>query len=110
MTVLDLLGARIKKIRLEKGLSQEELAHLCNTNAAHIGRIERSENNTSLEVVCRIAEGLGITIKALLDFENEPQLPTYDEHTMKAIAYMQSQPDETKEQIVEIIKTFCKKR
>ena len=42
MDVPQLLGERIRRIRAELGLTQEELAFRCNTYQVHIGRIERA--------------------------------------------------------------------
>lgn len=41
MTAQAALGARIRELRLSKGLSQEELGFLCDTYTSHISRIER---------------------------------------------------------------------
>ena len=102
--VLKLLGARIRGIREEKEMTQEDLAFLCRTNQAHIGRIERGENNTSLEILCRIAEGLQVTLSERLDFSKELEVLPYDPQTVKAICDMRALPEQTRLQIVEIIK------
>ena len=108
MNIQELLGERILQIRTAKGLTQEELAFLCETNAAHIHRIERNLNNTSFEMVCRIAQGLQVPLLELLDFTKEVELPPYDSATMKTICYMQKLPQETREQVTQIVKTFVK--
>jgi len=59
---LILIGKRIKKIRMEKGLSQEELAFRCETNRCYIGDIERGEHNPGAWFLIRIAESLGVEV------------------------------------------------
>lgn len=108
MNIQELLGERIRQIRTAKGLTQEELAFLCETNASHIHRIEHNMHNTSFDVICRIAQGLQISLLDLLDFSKEVELPPYDSATMKTISYMHGLPMETRDQIVEIVKTFVK--
>ena len=60
---------RLKMLREERHLSQEDLALLCNVDRTHIGRIERMERNPSLEILYKIAKGLKITLSELLDIE-----------------------------------------
>lgn len=59
---------KIKKIREELGLSQEDLALLCNIDRTYIGRLERLERKPSLEIAQKIADGLKIELTELLTF------------------------------------------
>ena len=68
--VRKLFAKKLKAIRNERGLSQEELALLCGVDRTYIGRIERLERNPSLEVLQKIADGIGISLLDLLDFDN----------------------------------------
>lgn len=52
-------GAVLRHHRTEKGVSQEALAHLASMERAHIGRIERGENQPSLGIVLKLADALG---------------------------------------------------
>lgn len=51
-------GAVLRRHRTEKGVSQEALAHLASMERAHIGRIERGENQPSLGIVLKLAHAL----------------------------------------------------
>ncbi len=59
---------RLKALRLEKQLSQEEFASLCKIDRTYIGRLERLERKPSLEIIQKIADGLGIELTELLKF------------------------------------------
>lgn len=48
----------LRKIRKEKGLSQEKLAYKIDLSLSQIGRIERGEVNPTICTVKVIAEGL----------------------------------------------------
>nr|WP_315464922.1 helix-turn-helix transcriptional regulator [uncultured Rhodoferax sp.] len=52
-------GAVLRHHRTVKGVSQEALAHLASMERAHIGRIERGENQPSLGIVLKLADALG---------------------------------------------------
>ena len=60
-------GLRIKEIRKNKALSQEELAHKSNLHRTYIGMIERAEKNITLVNIEKIANALNVKIKDLLD-------------------------------------------
>lgn len=57
---------KLKTIRAEKGLSQEDLALLCGIDRTYIGRIERLERSPSIDILEKIAKGLNISISELL--------------------------------------------
>jgi transcriptional regulator with XRE-family HTH domain len=50
----------IKKIRKEKGISQEKLAEACNTATSYIGLMEIYRNVPKLSTIERIAGALGV--------------------------------------------------
>jgi transcriptional regulator with XRE-family HTH domain len=56
----------LRKIRLEKGLSQEALADLAGLHRTYIGSVERGERNISIDNIERIAEALNCHVTDLL--------------------------------------------
>jgi transcriptional regulator with XRE-family HTH domain len=63
----------IRRIRKEKGISQEKLAETCNTATSYIGLMEIYRNVPKLSTIERIAEALGVDPLAL--FQRTNQLP-----------------------------------
>jgi DNA-binding XRE family transcriptional regulator len=61
-------GRSMRAIRKERGLSQEDLAHVVGLDRSYIGGVERGERNVSLENICRIARALKVQPGMLLDF------------------------------------------
>jgi len=59
-------GERVRSIRAQKGLSQEELALVCGLDRSYIGGVERGERNISLINIHKIAEALGVPAGELL--------------------------------------------
>lgn len=59
-------GNRIRAIRKEKNLSQEELAALANIDRSYMGHIDRGEKNVTLTKIYQIADALEISPAALL--------------------------------------------
>ncbi|MFV1579167.1 helix-turn-helix transcriptional regulator [Phaeobacter sp. JH20_24] len=52
-------GAAVRRHRELLRLSQEELAHRADLDRSYIGRIERGEQNATLESAQRLAEAVG---------------------------------------------------
>lgn len=53
-------GARVRRMRLAAGYSQEELAHRAGLDRTYISGIERGRRNVSLVNIVRIAEALSV--------------------------------------------------
>lgn len=62
-------GSNLRKVRLAKGLSQEELAGRADSVLSQIGRIERGERAPTIVTVKKLADALEISPKVLFDFE-----------------------------------------
>lgn len=64
--VLKKVGVLIKEIRIEKGLSQRELAHRINKDQQSIQRLETGNINPSIFYLYEISKGLEISLKDFL--------------------------------------------
>jgi transcriptional regulator with XRE-family HTH domain len=62
------LGKHIRQLRVEKNISQLELASIINKDRQSVQRIERGVINPSVYYLQEIADGLEIPLKELLDF------------------------------------------
>jgi transcriptional regulator with XRE-family HTH domain len=60
-------GKRLRKLRRERDLSQEELGFRADLDRNYIGGVERGERNPSLVNICRIAGALGVQVTELLE-------------------------------------------
>jgi transcriptional regulator with XRE-family HTH domain len=62
-----IVGRNIKKWRLERGLSQEEVAHRVGIVSSYYGQIERGRRNPTIGVLGRVADALDVPLVRLLD-------------------------------------------
>ena len=60
------LGERIRRVRKENHLTQEQLAELCDLSTAHIGHIERGTRALSIESLIVISSVLNVSTDYLL--------------------------------------------
>ena len=61
------LGARIKELRLNKHLTQNELAMLCNFEKASMSRIESGQTNVTIYTLKKISKALDVPLKAFFE-------------------------------------------
>lgn len=60
-------GDRVRYLRINRQLSQEDLAHLCNLDRSYIGGVERGQRNISLLNIKKIADALCVSPRELFD-------------------------------------------
>jgi transcriptional regulator with XRE-family HTH domain len=65
-------GKRIKSIRLERKLTQEQFAELMDISVDFLSLIERGINSPSFEVLERMADRVKLPARALFDFRRKP--------------------------------------
>lgn len=64
-------GLHLRKLRLKKGLSQEQLGLIAELDRTYISGIERGMRNVSLINVFRIAHALNVPIAELFQTDNK---------------------------------------
>lgn len=62
------IGQKIIQIRKDKGIRQVDLAVNTNIDDGSLRRIESGKTNPTLKTLEKIASGLGVPLKDLLDF------------------------------------------
>lgn len=70
-TVKKLLGARIKELRKDRKLSQDQLSEMIDIDPKHLSRIEVGNSYPSLDTLENISKSLGVEMKDLFEFEHE---------------------------------------
>ena len=83
MSLEKLVIDNIKRIRKEKGITQEQLAEACNTATSYIGLMEIYKNVPKLSTIEKIADALKV----------EPQ-----------VLFQKIEPDSDKERKIEAVK------
>jgi transcriptional regulator with XRE-family HTH domain len=67
LRALQLLGRTVRRLRKQRGLSQEKLAELARVHLNHVSSIERGERNPGALTLLKLSRGLGVPITALFD-------------------------------------------
>ncbi|MRW86374.1 helix-turn-helix domain-containing protein [Pseudoduganella sp. FT26W] len=58
-------GERVRQLRRDAGVSQEDFADKCGFARSYMSRIERGTSNLSLDGIERLAASFGITVEDL---------------------------------------------
>lgn len=61
------LGARVRELREAQGLSQQKFALMIGTGQSYLSDIEAGQINVGYDLLCRMAEGLGVKVGDLAD-------------------------------------------
>lgn len=67
------VGAKIKKLRMQAGISQIELAKAINVSQTHMSNIENGNTGISLETAVKISRKLECSIDSFADKEKYEQ-------------------------------------
>ena len=66
MDIREILAINLRRLRHQRGLSQEELAHQAKIDRTYISALERSVYAAGIDVVDRLARVLGVEAADLL--------------------------------------------
>ncbi len=69
-----IIGWNLRRLRVERGLSQERLALAAGIDRAYVGRVERGSENVTITTLEAMARVLGVPVAALL-IEPPPDAP-----------------------------------
>ncbi|MFC6455010.1 MULTISPECIES: helix-turn-helix domain-containing protein [Paenibacillus] len=71
-----MLGKRVRKLRLEKGLSLSELSQASGVAKSYLSTLERDiQSNPSIQLAVKIAAALDISLEQLVQPEVKQQAP-----------------------------------
>lgn len=98
------LGDRLRALRKERGLSQEQLAHQANITPAFLGQVERGTKGITVRTLEKVC---GILHVPLSEFFTD-LVDRNDDPTLTQIAYLlHDRSDKDKKTILDIIRLAC---
>ncbi len=70
MSNIVVIGERIRRLRIDKGLTQKELGKILNMNKTTISHYEKGERCPSIETLILISDYFNVDIKYILGINN----------------------------------------
>ena len=99
-------GKRIRALRSEQGVSQEELSFKAAISGAHLGQIERAVKKPTVETVGKLAAALGVPVTALFSAEFTPEVENGSATLAKINAQLSSMSEDEQKDILRVIRIF----
>lgn len=66
----EILGVRVRSLRLAAGITQEVLAEKASISLKHLGELERGRSNPTLSSLEALATALGVSLLEFFNFED----------------------------------------
>src|SRR6185312_9114429 len=73
-TYLDRLGARVRNLRHQRGMTRKALAQHAEVSERYLAQLETGEGNCSIVLLRRIAQALGVEVPQLVSEHPDPPL------------------------------------
>ncbi|MEP7094753.1 MAG: helix-turn-helix transcriptional regulator [Flavobacterium sp.] len=102
------IGKNIKRIREEKGLTQQSIADLIAMHRSNYSRVETGDRDLSIEAISKIAKYFNMTIDQLVNFEgNIPHEVTIEDKSLvEQVKLIQGLEPEEKNMVFKMVDTF----
>lgn len=99
---------RLKKIRIEKGLSKGYLANMIGVHYSQIGRYENKGAQPSADVLAKLANSLGVSVDFLMNgtVENLADKSLSDKDLLNQFKTIEAFSDEKKKVVKELLNAF----
>jgi len=105
-------GQNIKKIREEKGMTQQQIAELINMHRSNYSKIESGQREISVDALNKIARHLGMTIDQIVNFDGAiPKEITIEDKTLlEQVRMIQDLEADEKNIVFKMVDTFLTKK
>lgn len=101
------IGQRIRELRKQNKLSQEQLALSADITTAYLGQIERGEKNPTVAVVAKLCGALGIGLSDCFS-EEEISPRELDPTSSQLLLLLKNEDEEVKQIILQMVKQALK--
>lgn len=101
------IGNRIRQLRLQKHLSQEQVALSAGITTAYLGQIERGEKNPTVKLVEKISNVLELSLSELFS-DQEIEIKRIDEIIESIVFELKELSAEEKKEMLKLIKHIIK--
>lgn len=102
-------GERVRELRIQRGLSQEQLALRAEITTTYLGLVERNLRNPTIKIIEQLCNALNVS---LADFfaPSRKTTDTLDSISAQILAQLNHRSEKEKEIILQLIKNVLKLR
>ncbi len=105
------LADRLKKVRTDKKLSQQQLAQMADVHYTNVGRYERGDAKPSADVLNKLATALEVSPDYLMNgtLEDKAEGAISDQELLSQFKKVEQMPENRKRLLKEILDAFILK-
>jgi transcriptional regulator with XRE-family HTH domain len=102
------LGSRLRQLRAQRAMTQQDLAGQVGIHYTHIGRYEANKSLPAADTLKRIAQALGTTTDYLMDGNTQDAAKSRltDKALLQRFEDVANLPDEKKAVVMEVLDAF----
>gem|GEM_PF-177691 len=106
------VGQNIKKIREEKGLTQQQIASLIHMHRSNYSKIESGQRDISVDALSVVARHFDMTIDQVISFENgvPKEITIEDKSLMEQVKLIRELETDEKNMVFKMVDTFLTKK
>lgn len=106
------VGENIKRLREERGLTQQQIADLINMHRSNYSKVESGQRELSISALNKIAKYFGVSLDELVNLEgNVPkEITIEDKTTLEQVKLIQELEAEDRNMIYKMVETFLTKK
>jgi len=108
------LGDNLKKLRENKGYTQQQMADLVNTHRTGYSKMENNQQDVPVDCLVLIAKNFGITVDDIIFFNDREGIPNEvsieDKAALEQLMLINELEAEEKGILLKLIETFVSKK
>lgn len=106
------LVENIKRLRTEKGLTQQDVAEIINMHRSNYSKVEKGEREISIDALVKLANFFGLTLDELVSGETSPlqEITIKDKSTLEQVNLLQELNEEDKNIVFKMIEALLTKK
>ena len=106
---MDGFGEQLKRLRNERGFSQEFLASKIGVHVTNLSKYERDLSTPSLEIAQKMAKAFDISLDQLVYGNNKADVLLKDSQLLNLFTKTQNLPDNQKSTVKDLLEAFILK-
>lgn len=109
---MEQLIENIKKLRKEKGLTQQDIADVVNMHRSNYSKVEKGERELSVNALVKLAELFGVTLDELVSSDSTvpKEIIIKDKSTLEQANLLQELNEEDKNIVFKMIEALLTKK
>lgn len=106
------IGDNIKRLREEKGMTQQQIADLVNMHRSNYSKVEGGQRELFIKALNKIARYFGVSLDQLVNGDGSlpEEVVLEDTNTLEQVRLIQELNEEERTMVFKMIETFLTKK